>query len=173
MRAMVSDCRSFVLAVCAAAETHISMVKRTKLRIWNSCCRGLLGLLSVVPSGTSHLCPTFPARKRWAKIVRPSGARRYSCAVLCKRSFSAPRRLSDAGCLTSAREVLMRAETTEKLSPGPQRLTAANKSKACYGSAEKRCATQNQRQQPVKVRTLPDFLSGERSSNGEAPIPPI
>src|SRR5207302_960958 len=57
-----------------------------KLRIWNSCCRGLLGLLSVVPSGTSHLCPTFPARKRWAKIVRPSGARRYSCAVLKSRS---------------------------------------------------------------------------------------
>ena len=67
----------------------------------------------------------------------------------------------------------MRAETTEKLSPGPQRLTAANKSKACYGSAEKRCATQNQRQQPVKIRTLPDFLSGESSSNREAPISPI
>ena len=82
MRAMVSDDRSSVLAIWAAAETHISMVKRTKLRMWNSCYRGLIGTALGRSSGMSDLYPTFPALTRWAKIVRPSGVERASNADL-------------------------------------------------------------------------------------------
>ncbi len=32
----------------------------------------------VVPPGLESLLPLFPALKRWAKLVRPSGAR-FSC----------------------------------------------------------------------------------------------
>jgi len=67
----------------------------------------------------------------------------------------------------------MRAETTEKLSPGPQRLKAANKNKACCGSAEKRCATQNQRQQPVKLVPFPIFRPERVPAIEKPPISPI